>query len=141
VPGMGDDIQAMKAGLMEIGDVFVVNKADRPGADRTVNDVTMMMSLAEEHGAWVPPIVKAVASRNEGIAELDDAIQKHFEFLKSSGELVRRNRDRVRIRIETLLKEKFMGRLPDYEKIVDDVVGKRNDPHRAAENILNEILS
>ena len=140
VPGMGDDIQAIKAGLMEIGDIFVVNKADRPGADKTVNDVTMMMSLAEEHGAWVPPIVKSVASRGEGIADLDDALQKHLEFLGTSGELDRRNRERVRIRIETLLKEKFMGRLPDYEKIVDDVVGKRNDPHRAAENILNEIL-
>ena len=141
VPGMGDDIQAIKAGLMEIGDIFVVNKADRPGADKTVNDVTMMMSLAEEHGAWVPPIVKAVASRGEGIAELDAALQKHLEFLRESGELDRRKRERVRIRIETLLKEKFMGRLPDYEKIIDDVVGKRNDPHHAAENILNEILS
>jgi LAO/AO transport system kinase len=141
VPGMGDDIQAIKAGLMEIGDIFVVNKADRPGADKTVNDVTMMMSLAEEHGAWVPPIVKTVASRGEGIAELDEALQKHQEFLRQSGELDRRNRERVRIRIETLLKEKFMGRLPDYEKILDDVVGKRNDPHHAAENILNEILS
>ncbi|HUJ12601.1 MAG TPA: methylmalonyl Co-A mutase-associated GTPase MeaB [Thermoanaerobaculia bacterium] len=140
VPGMGDDIQAIKAGLMEIGDIFAVNKADRPGADRTVNDVTMMMSLVEEHGAWIPPIVKTIASRGEGIAELDSAIQKHFEYLRDSGELVRRNRERVRIRIETLLKEKFMGRLPDYEKIVDDVVGKRNTPHGAAENILNEIL-
>jgi LAO/AO transport system kinase len=141
VPGMGDDIQAIKAGLMEIGDIFAVNKADRPGADKTVNDVTMMMSLAEEHGAWVPPIVKTVASRGEGIAELDEALQKHFEFIRTSGELQRRDRERVRIRIETLLKEKFMGRLPDYEKIVDDVVGKRTDPHCAAENILNEILS
>src|SRR5256714_8579947 len=140
VPGMGDDIQAIKAGLMEIGDIFAVNKADRPGADRTVNDVTMMMSLAEEHGVWVPPIVKTVALRGEGISELDSALQKHFEFLGASGELDRRNRERVRIRIETLLKEKFMGRLPDYEKIIDDVAGKRTDPHRAAENILNEIL-
>lgn len=140
VPGMGDDIQAIKAGLMEIGDVFVVNKADRPGADRTVNDVTMMMSLVEEHAAWVPPIVKTVASRGEGIAELDAAIQRHFEFLGTSGELARRNRERVRMRIETLLKEKFMGRLPDYEKIIDDVAGRRTDPHGAAENILNEIL-
>ena len=140
VPGMGDDIQAIKAGLMEIGDVFVVNKADRPGADKTVNDVTMMMSLVEEHGAWIPPIVKTVASRGEGIADLDEALQKHLEFLGTSGELNRRNRERVRIRIETLLKEKFMGRVPDYEKIVDDVVGKRKDPHQAAENILNEIL-
>jgi len=141
VPGMGDDIQAIKAGLMEIGDIFVVNKADRPGADKTVNDVTMMMSLVEEHGAWVPPIVKTIASRNEGIAELESALEKHFEFLGTSGELGRRNRERVRIRIETLLKEKFMGRLPDYGKIIDDVVGKRSDPHHAAENILNEILS
>ena len=140
VPGMGDDIQAIKAGLMEIGDVFVVNKADRPGADRTVNDVTMMMSLVEEHGLWVPPIVKTVASRGEGIVELDEAIQKHSGFLRDSGELDRRNRTRVRIRIETLLKEKFMGRLPDYEKIVDDVVGKRNDPHHAAENILGRVI-
>ena len=140
VPGMGDDIQAIKAGLMEIGDIFVVNKADRPGADRTVNDVTMMMSLVEEHAAWVPPIVKTVASRGEGIAELDSALQRHFEFLGTSGELDRRNRDRVRVRIETLLKEKFMGRLPDYEKIIDDVAGRRTDPHGAAENILNEIL-
>ncbi|MEA2489948.1 MAG: GTPase, partial [Acidobacteriota bacterium] len=58
VPGMGDDIQAIKAGIMEIGDVFAVNKADRPGADKTVTEVTMMMSLVEEHGDWIPPIVK-----------------------------------------------------------------------------------
>src|SRR5205085_10151000 len=63
VPGMGDDIQAIKAGIMEIGDVFVVNKADRPGADKTVTEVTMMMSLVEEHGDWVPPVVKTIASR------------------------------------------------------------------------------
>jgi len=146
VPGMGDDIQAIKAGLMEIGDIFVVNKADRPGADKTVNDVTMMMSLVEEHAAWLPPIVKSVASRGEGIAELDDALQKHFEFLGQSGELDRRNRERVRIRIETLLKEKFMGRLiggalpaGDYEKILDDVLRKRNNPHDAAESVLTRV--
>src|SRR5437016_3950841 len=110
VPGMGDDIQAIKAGIMEIGDIFVVNKADRPGADKTVTEVTMMMSLVEEHGDWVPPIVKTVASHSEGIAELDAAIEKHLEYLSTSGELDRRNRERVRIRINTLLKEKFMGR-------------------------------
>src|SRR6267142_4022661 len=111
VPGMGDDIQAIKAGIMEIGDIFVVNKADRPGADKTVTEVTMMMSLVEEHGDWVPPIVKTVASRSEGIDDLDAAIVKHFEYIKSTGELDRRNRERVRIRIETMLKEKFMDRL------------------------------
>src|SRR5438876_3679931 len=111
VPGMGDDIQAIKAGLMEIGDIFVVNKADRPGADKTVTEVTMMMSLVEEHGDWVAPIIKTVASQSQGIEELDAAISRHHVYLEASGELVRRNRERVRIRIETHLKEKFLERL------------------------------
>src|SRR5436190_1027323 len=111
VPGMGDDIQAIKAGIMEIGDIFAVNKADRPGADRTVTEINMMMSLVEEHGDWIPPIVKTVASAGKGIEELDAAIGRHRDYLEQSGELVRRNRERVRIRIETMLKEKFMDRL------------------------------
>jgi LAO/AO transport system kinase len=146
VPGMGDDIQAIKAGIMEIGDVFVVNKADRPGADKTVTEVTMMMSLVEEHGDYVPPIVKTVASKNEGIGDLDDAITKHFEYLRASGELDRRNRDRVRIRIETQLKEQFMERLiggtvgrDEYEALLDDVLRKVNNPHDAAELLLSRI--
>ncbi|MEA2571013.1 MAG: GTPase [Acidobacteriota bacterium] len=146
VPGMGDDIQAIKAGIMEIGDVFVVNKADRPGADKTVTEVTMMMSLVEEHGDWIPPIVKTVASKAQGIDELDAAIEKHFAYLKESGELDRRNRERVRIRIETLLKEKFMDRLiggtlprAEYEQLLDDVLQKKNNPHDAAEGVLGRV--
>lgn len=146
VPGMGDDIQAIKAGIMEIGDIFVVNKADRPGADKTVTEVTMMMSLVEEHGDWIPPIVKTTASKNEGIADLDAAIQKHYDYLAASGELDRRNRERVRIRIETQLKEKFMDRLiggtidrADYDRLLDDVLRKRNNPHDAAEGVLRRV--
>jgi LAO/AO transport system kinase len=146
VPGMGDDIQAIKAGIMEIGDVFVVNKADRPGADKTVTEVTMMMSLVEEHGDWVPPIVKTIASRNEGIADLDAAVVQHFDYLEASGELDRRSRERVRIRIETQLKEKFMDRLiggtisrASYEELLDDVLRKRNNPHDAAESVLERV--
>ncbi len=146
VPGMGDDIQAIKAGIMEIGDVFVVNKADRPGADKTVTEVTMMMSLVEEHGDWVPPIVKTVASRSEGITDLDEAIGKHYDYLAASGELDRRNRDRVRIRIETQLKERFMERLiggtmsrDEYEELLEDVLRKRNNPHDAAESVLGRV--
>jgi LAO/AO transport system kinase len=146
VPGMGDDIQAIKAGIMEIGDIFVVNKADRPGADKTVTEVTMMMSLVEEHGDWVPPIVKTVATKSEGIEELDAAIEQHYQYLKASGELDRRNRERVRIRIETQLKEKFMDRLiggtialADYDQLLDDVLSKRNNPHDAAEGVLRRV--
>jgi LAO/AO transport system kinase len=146
VPGMGDDIQAIKAGIMEIGDIFVVNKADRPGADKTVTEVTMMMSLVEEHGDWVPPIVKTVASKSEGVDDVDAAMTKHLDYLQSSGELDRRNRERVRIRVETRLKEKFMDRLigdsisrADYEQLLDDVLHKRNNPHDAAEGMLNRV--
>ncbi len=143
VPGMGDDIQAIKAGIMEIGDIFVVNKADRPGADRTVTEITMMMSLVEEHGEWAPPIVKTVASQSQGIVELDEAIVAHHRYLQSSGELERRNRERVRIRIETLLKEKFMARVmvatPNFDAILDDVVRKHNNPHHAAEDVLRRV--
>ena len=125
---------------------FAPGKADRPGADKTVTEVTMMMSLVEEHAEWLPPIVKTVASRGEGIEELDEAIQRHYEYLASSGELDRRNRERVRIRIETLLKEKFMDRLiggtlaqGDYEQLLEDVLRKRNNPHDAAENVLGRV--
>ncbi|HVS30016.1 MAG TPA: methylmalonyl Co-A mutase-associated GTPase MeaB [Thermoanaerobaculia bacterium] len=146
VPGMGDDIQAIKAGIMEIGDIFAVNKADRPGADKTVTEVTMMMSLVEEHGEWIPPILKTVASKSEGIAELDEAIGRHFAYLQASGELDRRNRERVRIRIETQLKEEFMCRViggsisrQDYEALLEDVLRKRNNPHDAAEEVLRRV--
>jgi LAO/AO transport system kinase len=146
VPGMGDDIQAIKAGIMEIGDVFVVNKADRPGADKTVTEVTMMMSLVEEHGDYVPPIVKTVASKAQGITDLDEAIVKHYDYLAASGELDRRNRDRVRIRIETQLKERFMERLiggtitrEEYEQLLEDVLRKRNNPYEAAEGVLSRV--
>lgn len=146
VPGMGDDIQAIKAGIMEIGDIFVVNKADRSGADKTVTEVTMMMSLVEEHGDWIPPIVKTVASKNAGIEELDEAIGRHFDYIATSGELDRRNRERVRIRIETQVKERFMERLigraigrEAYEQLLEDVLRKRNNPHDAAENVLARV--
>jgi len=146
VPGMGDDIQAIKAGIMEIGDIFVVNKADRPGADKTVTEVTMMMSLVEEHGDWIPPIVKTVASKASGIEDLVEAIESHYRYIESSGELIRRNRERVRIRIETQLKERFMERLvggaisrDEYDVLLDDVLNKRNNPQDAADGLMRKV--
>ena len=145
-PGMGDGVQAAKAGILEIGDIFVVNKSDRPGADRTVTEITMMMSLVEEHSAWVPPIVKTVASTGGGIGELSEALETHHSFLVASGELDRRNRERVRIRIETQLKERFMERAVGgtiskeaYRLLLDDVLEKKQNPHDAAESILAKI--
>jgi len=146
VPGMGDDIQAIKAGIMEIGDIFAVNKSDRPGADKTVTEITMMMSLVEEHGDWIPPIVKTIASKSSGIIELVNAMETHRQYLASSGELDRRNRERVRIRIETQLKESFMTRLiggaitrEAYESLLDSVLQKKENPHHAAEGLLARV--
>jgi LAO/AO transport system kinase len=146
VPGMGDDIQAIKAGIMEIADVFAVNKADRPGADRTVTEITMMMSLVDEHAEWLPPIVKTVASQARGMEDLDAALAKHHEYLVGSGELTRRSRERVRIRVETHLKERFMERLvggtltrEEYEGLLDDVLDKKSNPLGAASAMLGRV--
>ncbi len=146
VPGMGDDIQAIKAGIMEIADIFAVNKADRPGADRTVTEVTMMMSLVDEHAEWVPPIVKTVASQAKRIAELDAELERHRDFLLTSGEMTKRRRERVRIRVENHLKERFMDRLlsgtwtpEEYNRILDDILEKRANPHGAAASILDRV--
>ena len=146
VPGMGDDIQAIKAGIMEIADIFAVNKADRPGADRTVTAVTMMMSLVDEHAEWVPPIVKTVASQAKRIAELDAELERHRDFLLTSGEMTKRRRERVRIRVENHLEERFMDRLlggtwtpEEYNRILDDILEKRANPHGAAASILDRV--
>ena len=145
VPGMGDDIQAIKAGIMEIGDIFAVNKADRPGADRTVTEIMMMMSLVEEHGEWISPVVKTVASLEKGIAELAGALETHREFLLSSGEMAKRNRERARIRVETHLKDRFMERLvasvgpKAWDETLEAVHGKRQNPREAAEGMLRGV--
>jgi len=146
VPGMGDDIQAIKAGIMEIADVFAVNKADRPGADRTVTEITMMMGLVDEHAEWLPPIVKTVASQARGMAELDEALIKHPEYPVSPGEMQRRSRERVRIRVETHVKERFMERLlggtispEEYDRLLDEVLDKKTNPHGAAAAMLGRV--
>ncbi len=104
------------------------------------------MSLVEEHPDRTVPIVKTVASQSKGIEELADEIEHHYEYLKSSGELDRRNRERVRIRMENHLKEKFLGRLiggtipvDEWNALLDDVLQKRNNPHDATEEILGRV--
>ena len=112
-------------------------------SSRTASRLWLGAAARSRHGDWIPPIVKTVASRAEGIEELDAAIGTHLEYLKRSGELDRRNRERVRIRIETMLKEKFLDRLigrsvsrADYDAMLEDVLRKRNNPHDAAEQLL-----
>ena len=114
VPGLGDDVQALKAGVLEIADVHVVNKADRDGADRTVAELRAMLTLlpaAEE--AWMPPVLPAAAARDEGIEPIADALDGHMAYLKTSGELERRRRRIVTARVlriaQDLVAETVLG--------------------------------
>ncbi|HEX4961427.1 MAG TPA: methylmalonyl Co-A mutase-associated GTPase MeaB [Thermoanaerobaculia bacterium] len=142
VPGLGDDIQAIKAGILEIADVFVINKADREGVERTVRDLEMMLSIGE-HGAWLPPILKTVASREEGIDRMLDAIERHREFLAASGEIERRRLSHLRLRVETILKERVVAaadRVLGVDREVERGHRQRLDPYRVADRLFSGVL-
>ena len=115
LPGLGDDIQAIKAGIMEIADVFVINKADRQGVERTRRDLEMLIGMAEGL-EWRPEVLKTVASRGQGIEELVAEVERHQEWLASSGELAERRRRQLRLRVENILQRKILER-------ADEVVG------------------
>ncbi|HVG39532.1 MAG TPA: methylmalonyl Co-A mutase-associated GTPase MeaB [Pyrinomonadaceae bacterium] len=143
VPGMGDDVQAIKAGIMEIGDVFVINKADRDGVLRTEKELEALLSLTERSDRWQPPIVKTVATRSEGIEELAGAIDSFREF---QGCLAINNDRRVAVarwRIVELLRERLLARAlsgEDAEKrlaqLALEVAEKRRDPYSAVTELM-----
>jgi LAO/AO transport system kinase len=142
VPGMGDDIQAIKAGILEIADVFVVNKADRDGVGRTVRDLEMMLSIGE-HGAWLPPILKTVAPRDEGIDRLLEEIERHRKHLVESGEIESRRRSHLRLRVETILKERVVAaadRVLGVDREVERGYEQRLDPYRVADRLFSGVL-
>jgi LAO/AO transport system kinase len=146
-PGMGDGIQAAKAGILEIGDVFVVNKADREGADATVRDIRHMISLGDriEPNAWRPPVLKAVAARGEGIAEVMAAIDDHFAWMEASGTLRDRRVRRAVDEIEAIAIQALRARIGDLrqEQGVDElaaqVVDGSSDPYAAADQVVDAL--
>ncbi len=141
-PGMGDGIQAAKAGILEIGDVFVVNKADRDGADQVARDLRSVLSLGAAADAWRAPIVKTVAQTGEGVADVLKAIAKHRERLTSTGELTARRERRARDEIEaiavTALRERFadLHGHADLDGLAARVVNGFIDPYVAADRLL-----
>jgi LAO/AO transport system kinase len=146
-PGMGDGIQAAKAGILEIGDVFVVNKADRDGADATARELNHMLALGErrEAGDWRPPIVKTVAARAEGVGEVVEALEKHRAWLAETGKLAVRRRARAAAEIEAIafavLRSRF-GSLHGDSRIAalaDRVVDGSLDPFAAADELLESV--
>ncbi|MFL6263171.1 MAG: methylmalonyl Co-A mutase-associated GTPase MeaB [Thermoanaerobaculia bacterium] len=142
VPGLGDDIQAIKAGILEIADVFVVNKADRDGVEKTAKDLQMMLSIGE-HGDWLPPIVKTVAARDEGVDKLLTEIERHRDYMRTSGEIERRRRSHLRLRVETILKERVVAaadRVLGVDREVERGHEKRVDPYRVADRLFAGVL-
>jgi LAO/AO transport system kinase len=142
-PGMGDGIQAAKAGILEIGDIYVINKADRDGADQVRRELRSMLTLAERpEGAWKQPIIKTVASKGEGVEEVVEAIDQHRAWLEASGELDRRRLRRARDEIEaiavTALREQWRSvhELTELDGLAVKVVAGDTDPYTAADRLL-----
>lgn len=140
-PGWGDSVQTAKAGLMEIADVFVVNKADRPGAAETVSDLGGMLELSSRR-AWRPPIVRTVATTGEGVDELFEAIAAHRAHLETTGDADDRRRSRLREELRGLVAAAMLERAsalcsgPRFETLVDEVASRARDPYSVAEELL-----
>lgn len=145
VPGMGDDIQAIKAGIMEIGDVFVINKADREGVLRTQKELEALLTLAHRPDMWNPPIVKTIATENQGIGDLAEAIESYREFHKQSGDTTLARKQAIaKWRLLELLQERLLADLLNrdgtserLEAVTLKIAKKEKDPYSAVEEILN----
>jgi LAO/AO transport system kinase len=144
VPGMGDDIQAIKAGIMEIGDVFVINKADREGVLRTEKELEALLSLAMRPDHWLPPIIKTVATENKGVEDLASAIEKYYEYQRRTDASAERRHAIARWRILELLRERLLARTlaadsasERLNQLAAEVADKRRDPYSAVEMLLN----
>lgn len=141
-PGLGDGIQAAKAGILEVGDVFVVNKADRDGAGQVVRDLTAMLRIvstpaAPDSPGWTPPVLRTSAQAGEGIDELSAALDGHETWLRSSGRLAERQRGQARQEVEALAAAQFLEQVraalgDEATAIADDVATGRLDPYAAA---------
>ena len=147
IPGMGDDIQAIKAGILEIGDLYCINKSDLDGADKLVREINMMLDLDSFMTDWRPPITKVIASQNEGIEELLDTVKKHRTYIEGNGELKNRRTKRTRDEmldilnsgINNYVKKQIVdsGRLDDYVK---KIRAHDTDPYTVVGGLLDEML-
>lgn len=149
VPGLGDDIQAIKAGILEIADVFVVNKADRDGTDRTVRELSMMLEMGERReGSWTPKVLRTEASRGVGIDELVAEYEVHHAYLFSSGVIDRFTSEKNSIILSEMLKERLFRDVYErivangsYAEIVSGMATRATDPYSAVDSILAHYLT
>lgn len=147
IPGMGDDIQAIKAGILEIGDLFTINKADHDGADKLATELNMMLDLDGNMTDWRPPILKAVASQNIGVAEVVETFKKHFDHISGNGQLTVRRTERTKNEMLDLLDSRIGSyvrrNIVDNGKldgIVADIKSHKTDPYTCVNEILQTML-
>jgi LAO/AO transport system kinase len=143
VPGMGDDVQALKAGIMEIGDIFVINKSDRPGVEKMERAIQALLSLDHRPDGWVPPILKTIATEDQGIDELAEAIDRGYEHFKNSPQNENKKRDAARERLMNLLKEGLAQKAVDtvfpgasLDSVIEEIVRREKEPHTIADEII-----
>jgi LAO/AO transport system kinase len=146
VPGMGDDVQALKAGIMEIGDIFVLNKCDRPGVEKMERAVQTVLSLAHRPDGWDPPIVKTVATEGRGIDELIETIAQCAAFFQSSSARVEKKREAARQRLITLLEERLVRTaveqvFPDgkLNKLAEEIANRQQDPYTIVDEVIRKL--
>jgi LAO/AO transport system kinase len=148
-PGLGDTIQSMKAGVMEIADLYVVNKADRSGADELLSEVNVRVEQDSQikKAAWQAPVVKTVAVENQGIEPLVEAIEKHRSFLRQSGKLRKKRREKTRQETLALLKDEISRNVLEkvlgngrFDDLIDDIVAHRKDPYTSVREIVRTIF-
>jgi LAO/AO transport system kinase len=137
VPGMGDDVQAIKAGIMEIADVFVINKSDQPGADKLEREIKAYFSLSHRPDGWTPPIVQTVASEGKGIGEALAAIRSYQE----TGQARAKAAERWGFRLREMLRERLIARLPvaDFAEAAGQVAARARDPYTVVDELLERI--
>jgi LAO/AO transport system kinase len=148
VPGLGDDIQAIKAGIIEIGDLFVINKCEREGADKTERDLRMVLDMGRKReDGWEPPIFKTEAILGKGIFELVYGIYRHKQVLEQSNVLGKKLRERTKTTFLEILESEVMAHFIEkmekegqWEKIIDDIMTRRTDPYSVAERVMAEEL-
>lgn len=145
-PGLGDEIQAIKAGMMEIADVFVVNKADRENANKTVTDLQTILQMSGREKGWKPPILKTVALTGEGVSDLVDQLEEHRCYMEDD-ETCRRNllKSKAEAELTEALKEKLAASVVDesktsgeFDKLIGEILRKETDPGSAAEKLLKK---
>ncbi len=143
LPGLGDEIQAIKAGIMEIADVFAINKSDRDGAEKAQRDLEAMQAMGD-HGAWLAPIIKTIAATGKGIEDLLDAILRHRAHLEASGELAQRRLTHLRLRVETILKQRILTAADEMLGIAREVeqgYAGHVDPYGVADRLFAGVVA